>query len=243
MRRFFVKPTVMGDTATITGAVLRHMQVLRLKPGAAVILADGEGGEWRGTIRTLDKDAAVIALEERLQSAIVERLAITLYQGLPKGDKLELVLQKGTELGAAGIVPFRATRSMTVIKADDAPGKIDRWQRIASEAARQSRRPTVPAVAFADNIAAAVKMAGDPVKLLLWEEEAGNRLKEVLARLPAPESVAVIIGPEGGLSAEEAATAREGGFIPVSLGSRILRTETAGLAILAILQFYWGDLG
>ena len=121
--------------------------------------------------------------------------------------------------------------------------KLTRWQRIVLEAARQSGRPLIPKVALAGGLEDVLRISDHSVKLLLWEEERDNPLKETLAGLPLPETVALIVGPEGGLSADEAARARECGFIPVSLGKRIVRTETASLVMLAILQFNWGDLG
>jgi len=168
---------------------------------------------------------------------------ITLFQGLPKGDKLELILQKGTELGAAEIIPFMATRSIARVPAGRIQEKLMRWQRIAQEAARQSNRMSAPDVFVATDLAEVLHRANQQVKLLLWEDAEAGTLKKTLAEFHAPESIAVIVGPEGGLTAKEAMSATQCGFIPVSLGKRIVRTETAGLAILAILQFYWGDIG
>ena len=168
---------------------------------------------------------------------------ITLFQGLPKGDKLEFILQKTTELGVEEVIPFIAARSVPRIRKGEEAEKVVRWQRIVQEAARQSGRGSVPEVSLAGSMAEVVNMSGHGVKFLLWEGEKVSRLKDTLAELPKPETIALIVGPEGGLSAEEAATATESGFVPVSLGPRIVRTETAGLVMMAILQFYWGDIG
>lgn len=246
MRRFFVPPDAFADgSAVITGDLFRHMaRVLRLKIGTPVVLADGAGNEFAGTIEEVGKEKLVVTLDgSSVAAAAAAGPGITLYQGLPKGDKMELILQKTTELGVAEIIPFAAARSVARIRKGEETGKVARWQRIAREAARQSGRPSVPRVSLAGDLAEAVRLSRHSVKLLLWEEEKGNRLRETLAGLPVPETIALIVGPEGGLSAEEAATAKESGFIPVSLGERIVRTETAGLAMIAILQFYWGDLG
>lgn len=246
MRRFFVPPGSLDRrTVTIEGELHHHMiRVLRLKAGMPVLLADGEGHEARGTINQVGKENLTVALEgEALLAETGTGPAITLYQGLPKGDKLELILQKGTELGAAAIVPFQAARSVSRVSAAQSDNKLERWQRIADEAARQSQRASLPRISFAGSFGEMLRSATQPLKLLLWEEEQETLLRTVLAGRTAPESVAVIVGPEGGLSEEEARQARDNGFIPVSLGSRILRTETAGLAILSILQFHWGDLG
>ena len=246
MRRFFVPPdSISEDRATITGELFRHMvKVLRLKPGAEVILSDGEGHEFAGVIGEIGKETAWVAIHDKVDvDTVAGRPWITLYQGLPKGDKMELILQKTTELGVAEIIPFAAARSVAVVRNPDSSEKVVRWQRIVREAARQSGRTFVPPVLPAKDMAAAVNLAHQSVRLLLWEEEKVNRLKDVLAAYPVPDSVALIIGPEGGLTPEEATIAKDAGFIPVSLGQRIVRTETAGIAMLAILQFYWGDMG
>ncbi len=246
MRRFFVpSETFAGDSVTIDGDLFRHMaKVLRLKQGAPVLLADGTGQEFTGTIRTIGKESLVVALQEiSVPPALENGPSITLYQGLPKGDKMDLIIQKATELGVAEIVAFRGARSVPRIRQGEEDAKVARWQRIAREAARQSGRASIPAVSLAGGVEEALSVAGHSIRLLLWEEERDTRLKETLARFPLPESIALVVGPEGGLSVEEADRAKECGFIPVSLGKRIVRTETAGLAMLAILQFYWGDMG
>jgi len=246
VRRFFVPPEdCCGGRVTIAGDLFRHMaKVLRLKTGDLVLLADGKGFEFSGVIRSRGKESLVVEiLESSREPALVNGPLITLYQGLPKGDKMDLILQKSTELGVAEIVPFVAFRSVPRIRKGEEDDKLARWQRIVLEAARQSGRPSIPKVALAGGLEDVLRISGHSVKLLLWEEERDSRLKETLAGLHLPETVALIVGPEGGLSADEAARARECGFIPVSLGKRIVRTETASLAMLAILQFYWGDLG
>jgi 16S rRNA (uracil1498-N3)-methyltransferase len=186
---------------------------------------------------------AVTLEETRPAPATESGPRITLFQGIPKGDKLEFILQKCTELGVAGIVPFMACRSVARVPAVRLKEKLERWRRIVREAARQSNRTSVPEISFAWELVEVLRLAEHPVKLLLWEEEQAGTLKKVLAQLSPPERIAVIVGPEGGLTAEEAASAVKCGFIPVSLGKRIVRTETAGLAIVTILQFYWGDMG
>lgn len=246
MRRFVVdKGTIVGDEAVIHGYLHRHMvKVLRLKPGASVLLTDGEGGEYYGAIQSIDAMSLQILIEKKsLAAAHDPGPRITLYQGLPKGDKLEYVLQKCTELGAAEIVPFTAARSVVKLRAERGADRVARWQKIVTEAARQSQQATVPRISLADSLADVVQQSHHSVKLLLWEEEQATRLKETLARQSIPESIAVLVGPEGGITPEEAATAVSAGFIPVSLGKRILRTETAGIVIVSILQFYWGDIG
>jgi 16S rRNA (uracil1498-N3)-methyltransferase len=229
----------------ITGDLFHHIaHVLRLKKGAHICLNDGSDREYTGIISRVAGESITVTLEETLTAPATESgPRITLFQGIPRGNKLELILQKCTELGVAGIVPFMASRSVARVPAGRLREKLERWQRIVREAARQSNRASVPDISFAADLAEALNLAEDPVKLLLWEEEQAGTLKKVLAELPPPERIAVIVGPEGGLTAEEVASAVKCGFVPVSLGKRIVRTETAGLAIVAILQFYWGDIG
>lgn len=246
MRRFFIPPQTIADgTITITGDLFRHMaRVLRLKAGSRLLLADGTGREFVGRIRELGEERLLIAVEEERLPPPPEAVPrITLYQGLPKGDKMELILQKGTELGADEIIPFAAARSIPRPQREREEKRLVRWQRIAQEAARQSRRSSIPRIALAGSLEEVLRSSQHSVKLFLWEQEQTNRLRPVLAGLPVPESVAILVGPEGGLSTTEAASAIKSGFIPVSLGARIVRTETAGLVMLAILQFIWGDIG
>ncbi|MEA5112611.1 MAG: 16S rRNA (uracil(1498)-N(3))-methyltransferase [Geobacteraceae bacterium] len=246
MRRFFVDENAITDgTATISGNLFCHMsRVLRLKIGTRVILSDGIGRRHSGYIEQIGKENLVIRIEE--SSSEPARPAgplMTLYQGLPKGSKMEFILQKSTELGVDVLAPFAAGRSAVRLPAARESQRLERWQRIIREAARQSNRTTVPQLETVADFSGLLAKANQTVKLLLWEEEKSNRLRSVLGSFPVPESVSVIVGPEGGLTRDEAASAMASGFLPVTLGSRILRTETAGLAILAILQYYWGDMG
>lgn len=245
MRRFIVDKRDLGESeAVVTGYLHRHMaKVLRLKPGTPVLLADGEGGEYEGIIDTIDAASLRIRLAKREPLVEEGGAQITLYQALPKGDKLDFILQKSTELGVMAVVPFSAGRSIVRISPQRGAGRVERWQKIVAEAARQSRRSIVPRVSLADDLPQVLQLAQHSVKLLLWEGEKVNHLRDILSGLPLPNDIGVLVGPEGGFSPEEAAAATAAGFIPVSLGKRIVRTETASLIILSILQFHWGDLG
>lgn len=246
MRRFFVDENAISDgTATISGNLFCHMaRVLRLKIGTRVILSDGIGRRHVGYIEQIGRENLNIRIEE--SSSEPARPAgplMTLYQGLPKGSKMEFILQKCTELGVDVLAPFAAARSDVRLTAARESQRMERWQRIVREAARQSNRTALPQLEAVTDFSALLSRSDQTVKLLLWEEEKSNRLRSVLGSLPMPDSVSVMVGPEGGLTRDEAASAMAAGFLPITLGTRILRTETAGLAILAILQFYWGDMG
>ncbi len=233
-----------GTPLTLTGREHHYLAtVLRLKSGTELVLADAGGREFAAAIVHVDDTALELNVGEELPVHRHDGPAITIYQGMPKGEKLELILQKGTELGVGSIVPFYAARSVPRLRDERVEGRVARWERITREAARQCNRPDVPHLGLARNLADVLRMGEHSVKLLLWEEEEAVGLRRLLADTPRPDSVAVIIGPEGGLTGEEVAAAREAGYCAVTLGRRILRTETASLAILSILQHVWGDLG
>jgi 16S rRNA (uracil1498-N3)-methyltransferase len=246
MRRFFIdEHAIRENNAVITGNLFCHMtRVLRLKIGTRVLLSDGIGRRHVGVIESIGKENLVIRLEEStLEPERPRGPLITLYQGLPKGSKMEFILQKCTELGVDSLIPFVAGRSIAQIPQAREAERLNRWRRIVAEAARQSNRASIPELRPVLDFSKLLDSADQTVKLLLWEEEKSNRLKSVLGSLPLPETVAVMVGPEGGLSKDEVTAATKAGFIPVTLGSRILRTETAGMALLAVLQFFWGDMG
>jgi 16S rRNA (uracil1498-N3)-methyltransferase len=246
MRRFFIHREMIRDGSVhITGNLFRHMvKVLRLKIGTKVILTDEEGMQYSGVIDNIGKGILTAAVEKTEHGQGADTgLPITLFQGLPKGNKMEFILQKGTELGVSEIIPFVASRSIPRPAQEREEERIVRWRRIALEAARQSNRSTPPNILPVIDFSQIHAVSPHQLKLLLWEKEKSNGLKTVLSEMPVPESIAVMVGPEGGLTDGEAHTAVENGFIPVTMGNRILRTETASIAVLAILQFFWGDMG
>ena len=216
----------------------RHAKVLRLRPGDDLILCDGAGREMQGKLVTLSADELCVELTHELTPSKAERVAqITLLQGIPKGDKMELILQKATELGVSRIVPVAMSRS--VAKYDKNP---PRWEKIIQEAARQSGRTTLPSLEVVTSFAAAITRWVVPGSSFLLDETGeGARLREALPK--EASEVLALIGPEGGVAPAERRASLEAGFIPVSLGTRILRTETAAITIAALLQHYYGDLG
>lgn len=246
MRSFFLGDnTILDAEATIGGELYRHMaRVLRLKQGAEVELVDAEGRRHAGVIGEVGAKTLTVRIAATSAAPVEEPgLRITLYQGLPKGEKLDLILQKCTELGVAELVTFDADRSVVKLRGEKTAGKLARYEKIVREAARQSGRSAAPKVAIGGSLREVLGSAGQTVKLLLWEGEERTTLRQCLDGYRAPENVAVVVGPEGGLSPEEVELALASGFTPVTLGKRILRTETAGLAVISILQFHWGDLG
>jgi 16S rRNA (uracil1498-N3)-methyltransferase len=236
---------LQGDSAVISGELCRHLAtVLRLKSGDVIRLADGAGREATATITLVTREGVHVDLVPLgIEATVSTAPLITLYQGLPKGEKLELILQKCTELGVGTIVPFMAERSIARLEGEKREKRIARWQKIALEAARQSGRETVPRVDFKPDLRGVLQGDTSSLRLLLWEDERDQGLRSLLASTARPDTISVIIGPEGGLTEAEAAMAMAAGYRPATLGKRILRTETAGLAVVSILQYLWGDLG
>ena len=196
-----------------------------------------------GTINQVAKEWVAVKIASSSPASQSDATAprITICQGLPKGDKIDLILQKGTELGAHDFWLFGGRRSVAKIRDDQQNSKLERWNRITAEAARQCGRPDIPEVTWRPSAVEAANDSGQELRLILWEGEREHTLKEVLSAGGKPSSVSVAIGPEGGFDPLEVRHFSQHGFQPVSLGSRILRTETASIAILAIIQYIWDE--
>ena len=245
MRRFTISPErISGDRVAFDADETRHLvRVLRLGPGDLVIAADGRGRAWEVRLLTLG-DTATGTIVGAASPAAESPLAISLVQAVPKGDRMEAIVRATTELGVARILPALTERTVVRLDAARWRERARRWQRVAKEATKQCGRAVVPAVEaprpLMDWIA-----SDEPadLRLCLWETE-GVPLRRVLeGRDGRPRSATVIVGPEGGLTRDEVARAGAAGYVSVTLGQRILRTETAGPAIVALLQYGLGDLG
>lgn len=238
-------PHAAPGAVTVEGPRLHYLvRVLRLAEGDALEVFDGRGSCFDARVTTVATETATLTLGPA-RAAPLPR-ALTVVQGLPKADKLELVLQKGTELGAAAFAPAACARSVVKLDGPDKEAsKRERWQRIVEEAARQCGRADVPRVLPVKPLAQAVAaLPGAPAVFVLDEEERALPLS--LAARPALDAgrpIAVVVGPEGGLTREEVAALIAQGAAPVTLGRLILRTETAALAALVVLRHLDGDLG
>jgi 16S rRNA (uracil1498-N3)-methyltransferase len=241
MHRFFIDPIALrGEDVVLTAEIVRHLGVLRLAAGAEILLLDGSGILCQCRITRLDrKSGAAVVLRRTTQTEAT--FPIELLQALPKGDKMDLVLQKGTELGINRFVPLQTDRSIPRLPTGREEQRHERWLRIIREAARQCRRPCLPELGALSTLEEALANCQSELRLMLWEE--GSQPLEAVLRREVPAGAAVLIGPEGGFSEKEAATARRYGFVPVLFGPRILRSETAGFAAATILQYRYGDLG
>lgn len=238
MNRFFVaSKDIIADTAVITGEDVKHIsRVLRMSPGDRVTLCDGEGEQYLAAIDDISKDKVTLNIlsHDRCQGEPTRH--ITLYQGLPKGDKMELIVQKCVELGVSEIVPVAAERSVVRVKPGEFGGKQTRYQRVAYEAAKQCGRGRVPRVAELTDFKSA-NMEQHDLIIIAYEDEKGNTLKSMLKKNIKAEDIAIVIGPEGGLERSEVDMLVEKGGVPVTLGPRILRTETAGMAAIAMIMY------
>lgn len=223
-------------------AEARHaLKVLRLKSGDAVQALDGRGSAWEGALET-EGEQVYIRLGEACETTEAP-VNVTLYMGLPKGEKLELIAQKLTELGAVRLVPVRMERSVAKIPANEAEKKLSRVRRIAQEAQKQSGRQMELEITDPVDFAELPElMKAHDRCFLLWEEARGYRLTDGRADAPDARDIGFIVGPEGGITVREAEKLEQAGVKYVTLGPRILRAETAAIAGCAAIMTLWGDL-
>lgn len=243
MHRFYVEKTaIIGDTVRITGEDLFHLcRVLRKGIGDEICVCDGECGEFSAVLTKVDKQEALATLGERKVMLCEPHCKITLYQALPKAGKFELILQKCTELGVCTFVPF--VSEFCVVKFENDDRKLERYRRIVYEAAKQSGRGVIPIV---EDVLAfkqvCQKVRTHELALLAWEKEEVSTLKAALEKMDAPSDVAIVVGSEGGILQAEAQALISASVIPVTLGKRILRTETAGMALSAMILYHYGEM-
>jgi 16S rRNA (uracil1498-N3)-methyltransferase len=244
LHRFFVDPTILGGDRVVLAGPQAHQisRVLRLKSGDRVVFVDGAGREYRVRLDEV-RSAAVTGTVDRVQPSRPEpRLFLTLYQALVPRDRFESALQKGTEVGISRFVPTWCERSIVPGERIDEK-RLKRWRRIVTEAAEQCERGVVPAVAppmrFGDALAEA---AGSGPTLVAWERERERSIQAGLRDALAGPSLGLMVGPEGGFSSLEISAARDAEALTVSLGPRILRTETAGPVMAALALYEAGDL-
>lgn len=245
MRRFFVSTEqLMAEKLVISGPDAKHAaRVLRLEPGDVVELLDGSGRGVKAKIESLGNTGVVCSRLEEFNPGGEPRVRVTLVQGLAKGDKMDLVIQKATELGVTEIIPMICHRSVMRLEGNKALERQRRWQRVAMEAAKQCRRARVPEVRPLMGLSQVLEgIPEDAVSFFLWEGERERSFGNVLHDRN-PGRVYVFIGPEGGFEESEVEEARQRGAVTITLGSRILRTETAGLVSITIIMHHWGELG
>jgi len=240
MHRFFIPVAwIDGESVVIRGQPAHRLRrVLRLGRGDCITVLDNTGWEYEVRLEEVGKEGARGVITGRTLSDSEPATRVTLYQALLKGDRFAFVLEKGTELGVAGFVPMLCQRCVA-----EAPqeGKAGRWERIITEAAEQSRRGRLPILYPPVSFAEGCRAPGG-LSLLPWEGEAESNLRSVL-RASKAAAINLFIGPEGGFTPEEVELARAHGVMPVTMGRRIMRAETAGLVAAAAVLYERGDLG
>ncbi|WP_026396108.1 RsmE family RNA methyltransferase [Acetobacterium malicum] len=247
MHRFFVEPDQIAEASiVITGEDFKHItKVLRLGKDDQIEVCDGRGTDYQVVLNSPgDQTVSGSIIRQYPSRGETPELVITLFQGLPKGTKMEVIIQKGVELGVYEVVPFSSLRTISQIK-DKKDKKIERWQRIAYEAAKQSKRGIIPAIRLPQTLMAILTEVDHyDLMLLAYEDENMLTLKAALEQFEnsqgadKPLKIGVIIGPEGGFDPQEVAACKAAGVISVTLGRRILRTETAGMVVLSQLNFW-----
>lgn len=247
MYQFFVEPcqiNINDKSVIILGSDVNHIKnVLRMRVGEEISVSNGlDGREYRCGIAALEEERIVCELRFVKEDQVELPAEVYLFQGLPKGDKMELIVQKTVELGVCKIIPVAMKRCVTKLEDKKALSRVARWQGIAEAAAKQSRRGIIPEVLGVMSFPDAVKLASEmEVKLIPYEmAQDMGRTREIIGSLKPGQRIAVFIGPEGGFEEAEIELAKSSGMEPVTLGRRILRTETAGFTVLAWIGYVLG---
>ena len=242
MTRFFIEPEQMtSQFLVLTGENAAHAKVLRLKAGEHVLVCDGEGNECECSVSDIGQDRISLVVNSRQESGSEAKVKVSVYMAFPKGDKLEHVIQKATELGAYEIVAFPSSRCVSRPDSKSLAKKLERWQRIAASAAEQSGRGRIPQVVVVESYKDALLRASAADKaLLFYENEQATTLKMALSN-GVYSSVSLLTGPEGGLEPTEVELAKTYGLSVCTLGKRILRCETAPLCALSAVMYAAGE--
>ncbi|HWP95533.1 MAG TPA: 16S rRNA (uracil(1498)-N(3))-methyltransferase [Syntrophomonadaceae bacterium] len=247
MHRFFVSPDQIRDQLVYIEAEQAHhiQRVLRLKPGTVIAVFDGLGCEYQACLEREEGRVLVARILSQIERNSETAIRLHLVQALPKGDKMDYVVQKAVEIGVTGIYPVLSDRSTIKLDEEKAVRKVQRWQTIARESCKQCGRSLIPQVHPIQGLSQWLSGARGTTTIMLYEDARDLGLKQILRKEHQNWSVEInlLIGPEGGFSPLEADQARQAGFIWAGLGSRILRTETAGLVAAALILYEFGELG
>lgn len=245
MARFFLpKKNIAGRRAAIAGPELDHLRrVLRLRAGDPIVFFDDAGWEYEAVIRSLSPQSAEVEILRSFQAETESPLHLTLAVGLTKGEKMDFVVEKATELGVGAIIPFVSAFTVPKLDQRKVEQRLERWRKIALAAAKQCGRTRLPEISALNSYKDLVLRTTSSLNLLFWERETQRTLRQIHETDPQAQSIQLVIGPEGSLSDEEAGWAQQHGFIAVRLGRRILRAETAAVVAASLVQFLWGDLG
>ena len=238
--RFVVDPDALSAARVVlTGTQLHHLRARRLRVGSKLVLADGMGMQRDGVVTAIGRHQAVVRVTDNQLLQRDSALRLTVAQALLKGDKLDWVIEKTTELGAAEVLLFTSERTVGGAGAE----RHARWMRVARSAAQQCQRSTLPLIIGPVPLDQVLARNGAMLRLFFWEQGPNGSLAALHRQHPQVSSVLAVVGPEGGFSRREAAQAAAAGFQLVGLAPRILRAETAAIAATTLCQFLWGDLG
>lgn len=243
MPKFFIKKENISDSKLIlTGTDINHIiKVLRKKIGDILEASDGEGFEYKARITAIEEDKILADILEK-NDDIDSDIKITLYQSLPKSDKMDIIIQKCTELGISKIIPFISRYTIVVIDQNKEDKKIQRWRKIAQEACKQCRRSTIPQVTEVYDFDKLIDEISNYDLCIMAYEKESIKLKDVLKSHKNAKNIAIIVGPEGGFTEDEVKRVISKDAKTVSLGKRILRTETASMALLSIITYELEDV-
>jgi 16S rRNA (uracil1498-N3)-methyltransferase len=238
-RVFVAFDKVKEDLATIGGSDVNYLKnVMRLKVGDELSIMDSKSKEYNAKIKAYSNNEIIVELLGEKHPKSESRVKITIAQGIPKNPKMDLVVQKATELGAQRIIPIKTERSVIKLTEEKEEAKINRWQKIAKEAAEQSGRLIIPFVDTPKEIKELLIIKNDFDKcVILWEMEKEMTIKRFLQENHDIKSLLVMIGPEGGFSHDEVELVKKEGFVSVNIGSRIVRTETAAISVLSMIDY------
>jgi 16S rRNA (uracil1498-N3)-methyltransferase len=247
VHRFIVAPeNIQNSRIILEGEDLKHLrQVLRLKPGDIIYAFDGSGIEYEAKILSMDKSRAIAGINASFQTETEPEIRVSLFQGIPKGEKMDLIIQKGVEVGVYSIIPVITHRTVVKLNKKDSEKKAERWSKISREAAKQCRRAYVPPVSEPVSFDEALLKAKDfGAALLLYENEEKKCLKEMLKcyNIKKIKDIALFVGPEGGFTPHEIENCTKLGYDIVGLGKRILRAETAAISVLSIIMYEMGEI-
>lgn len=242
MTRFFVEPNqLLSDTIVLADENAAHARVLRLKAGEKVLVCDGNGKECLCEVASFSDGEFTLSVLERIESSTEATVRVSVYMALSKGDKLEHVIQKATELGAFEIVTFPSARCVSRPDDKSLRKKLERWQKIAASASEQSGRGRIPQVVVLNSFGEALQRAAESeIAIVFYENEHATTLRQALSR-KSYGSVSILSGPEGGFEESEITKAREHGLQVCTLGRRILRCETAPLCALSAIMYDAGE--
>lgn len=245
MPKFFVSPDKVNDgIITIDTKDVGHIKrVLRLGEGDIITVCDSTGTDYNAKISKINENAVLCDVISSHKNSSEPNIEVTIYQALPKASKMEYIIQKNTELGVARIVPCSLSRCVVKLDGADGEKKRARWQKIAAEAAKQCGRGQIPEIAPIHTLPEVIEqMHQADLCFIPYECEKTNSLKKILQNSKNAIKICYLIGPEGGFAPEEISAAAEAGIPSITLGPRILRTETAGEAVLAMLMYELGDI-